>query len=57
MNSPGAALIIALLLIAAILFLFRWELQTTTGIGIYRLDRWTGSVYQCKPSGGKLACE
>jgi hypothetical protein len=42
--------IIILICFAAILWTFRYDLEPsnhTGSLSIYRLDRWTGSVYLC----------
>jgi hypothetical protein len=57
MSVPTSIIIGALIIAATIAFLFRWSVVVgpTTGErtdyplqGIYRLDRWTGSVTWCR---------
>jgi hypothetical protein len=40
----------ASVIVAAILFLFRWE-TIVVGMGVVRLDRWTGDVAVCSRKG------
>jgi hypothetical protein len=59
MNNPLAIVIGAIIIAAAILIVFRWQL---TGPGSVLLDRWTGTVVQCAinysgPPPGKLDCK
>jgi hypothetical protein len=39
------------LIALAILFVFRWEVTPIGKIGAMRLDRWTGRIDVCLPSG------
>jgi hypothetical protein len=57
---PAAILTAALIIAATLAVLLRWTIVVgpTTGEttdyplqGIYRLDRWTGSVTWCRPQG------
>ena len=69
MTTPAAILISALIFAVSGLFLFRWEMQTANDseaqkpidkYAVYRLDRWTGSVYRCATIvsiPGRLPCE
>ena len=47
-----AAIVFAgLLIAAAILFVFRWEVTAAgLGAGVVRHDRWTGNITRCAPS-------
>jgi hypothetical protein len=51
MQHPIGTVIGALIVSVALLILYRWELVaagTGTGsVGVYRLDRWTGTVASC----------
>lgn len=44
---PGSILAGAVLLAGVILLTFRWEIAGGNGVA-YRLDRWSGSVVQCR---------
>jgi hypothetical protein len=46
MGNPTAPIICAILIAAAILAVFRFEVVVNTGL-IYRLDRWTGGIRVC----------
>jgi hypothetical protein len=45
----GGAVIIA----AAILFVFRWEMAPFGQVAALRLDRWTGKILVCLPPHGE----
>jgi hypothetical protein len=47
MNAPASIVIAAVILAAAGLFGFRYELVQAPG-GLVRLDRWTGRVELCR---------
>ena len=54
----GASVITASVIVAAIIFLFHWEV-IPVGVGMVRIDRWTGEVTVCKPgpsNGNKIVC-
>ena len=46
-----AVLIAGLLIAAAILISFRWQISAATGV-VYRLDRWTGNIIACELNPG-----
>jgi hypothetical protein len=51
MQNPMGAIVAAVIISVALLVLYRWELVAAgTGMssnGVYRLDRWTGSIVAC----------
>ena len=47
MATPAAILGAALILVATLLFLFRWDIQATSTTSVARLDRWSGDVRLC----------
>jgi hypothetical protein len=50
MGTPAAIIVGSVIIAAAILFVFRWEvLKFNEGPGILRLDRWTGTAVLCTP--------
>jgi hypothetical protein len=54
----GASVIVASVIVAAIIILFHWEV-VPVGVGIVRIDRWTGEVRVCKPgpsNGNEIVC-
>jgi hypothetical protein len=59
MHSPLTILAGALVVVAIIAVLGRWELVGSPGPGLFRLDRWTGAVQRCAvPKGNaKITCE
>jgi hypothetical protein len=50
MTAPVAILLAAILASAVLLIVARYELSTS-GNGVWRLDRWTGAVSICAPTG------
>jgi hypothetical protein len=50
LSGTIVAIIGASVIVAAILFLFRWEV-VVVGMGVVRLDRWTGGVAVCARKG------
>jgi hypothetical protein len=65
MGIPAAIIAGALIIAAAIVFSARWSIvPATVHNGVYRLDRWTGSVVWCLPSAapsvetaGRMNCQ
>jgi hypothetical protein len=48
MGTPAAILLGAIVIAAALAYSLRWEV-VSSGDGVHRLDRWTGSVALCIP--------
>ena len=44
MNTNNRALILAAVALLVLIWLLRYDLQTTTGGGAFRLDRWSGHI-------------
>jgi hypothetical protein len=50
MRTPIAIIAAGLLIAAAIVFVFRWQISAAAnegGVIVYRLDRWTGEIIAC----------
>jgi hypothetical protein len=49
--SPSVAILCGSVLIAAaILVAFRWQIAASGGAIVYRLDRWSGNIAVCRLS-------
>ena len=46
MRNPIAIVLAGIIIAAAILLAFRWDITVERGV-VYRLDRWTGRVTAC----------
>jgi hypothetical protein len=49
MSTPITIIVAAVILAAALLVAFRWEITVGSGALPFLLDRWTGNVSYCTP--------